>query len=378
MDPADDLRPCYRSAPVLEIVVLDPRRACLVLLLAALCVSAPRVAFSEEEALPQVVLLATGGTIAGVSASETASAYEPGTLSVQALMDAVPQLAEKARLRGEQIANIASQDMTDAIWLRLAKRVNALLARDDVDGIVITHGTDTMEETAYFLHLVVKSDKPVVLVGAMRASTSLSADGPMNLYNAVSVAADPDAAGRGVLLVMNDTVHGARAVTKEHTTALETFTSPGTGPLGHVHYGEVRLTGRPARPHTTDTPFDVSKADELPRVDLLLAHANLKGDLVDAMVERGAKGIVLAGVGNGNASSPALAALARAVKEGVAVVRTSRIDAGPVFRNLEIDDDKRGFVAGDTLSPQKARILLMLALAQGADASRLQSLFFRF
>lgn len=344
-------------------------------LLVGLAPDAPR---AEEDKLPSIVILATGGTIAGVSPSETDAGYKPGVLSVDVLIRAVPELEKLAKVRGEQIANIASQNMTDEIWLKLAKRVNELLRSDEVDGIVITHGTDTLEETAYFLHLVTKSVKPVVVTGAMRASTSLSPDGPMNLYNSIAVAADPKAASRGVMVVMNDGIHEAREATKKHTTALQTFASPRLGPMGSVHYGEATFFRSPDRKHTTETPFGIDTAEKLPRVLILFGHANLGGDLIDAAVKLGVDGIVMAGVGNGNMSTTAIEAMARAVKAGVAVVRTSRIGVGPVFRNYEIDDDKLGFVAGDTLSPQKARILLKLALTVEKKPEALQVLFRRF
>jgi L-asparaginase len=332
------------------------RRLAAVLVLIG-CASLVAAAPSEKE-LPQVVVLATGGTIAGAAPSPTDPGYDPSKVSVDVLLEAVPELAKLARVRGEQIAQVASQDMTDVIWLKLAQRIGALLAKDDVAGVVVTHGTDTMEETAFFLHLVVRSEKPVVLTGAMRAGTSLSPDGPLNLFNAVGVAADPEARGRGVMLVMNDAVHGARRVTKSDSTGLGTFVSRNGGPLGRVYYGRARFHGRPTRRHTAASEFSVEGRKELPRVDIVYAHANLRGDLIAAAAKAGTKGIVLAGVGNGNASAGALDALATVAKEGVAVVRSSRVGSGIVLRNHEIDDDAFGFVAGDDLSPQKARILL--------------------
>jgi L-asparaginase len=273
------------------------------------------------------------------------------------------------------VANIASQDMSDGLWLSLARRVNVLLAREDTDGIVITHGTDTLEETAFFLHLVKQGPKPVVLTGAMRSATSLSADGPLNLFNSVAVAAHPAARGRGVMVVMNDAVHGARDVTKTHTTRLETFSSLSAGRLGTVHYGEVQFLRSDPRPFEF---FGLEGVETLPRVDVLVAHANFRGDLVDAAVEKGAKGIVVAGVGNGNLTAEGIEALARAVKKEVVVVRSTRIPEGPVFRNHEIDDDALGFVAAGHLKPAKARILLKLALHAGLDRGEIQRLFHRF
>jgi len=354
----------------------------LALLVGALPIPVPGRAEEKSEAKgekPHVVILATGGTIAGSAKKSTEAGYKPGTLSVEVLIEAVPELAEVARVTGEQVSNIASQDMTDALWLKLAKRVNALLEKKDVAGVVITHGTDTMEETAYFLHLTVSSEKPVVLTGAMRAATSLSADGALNLYDAVAIAAAPESRGRGVLVALSEKIHGARWVTKTHTSSVPAFSSPVVGPIGAVQYGAVTFFRRPERAHTVDSPLRVDEAVDLPRVLILYAHANLTGVLVDAAVEAGAKGIVMAGVGNGNASASALDAMEKAAKAGVVVVRSSRVLSGPVGRNLEIDDDKRGFVAADTLNPQKARILLKLALAAGKkDPGEIQELFYRY
>ena len=224
-------------------------------------------------ARPNVHILATGGTIAGAGQSATQSNYEAGKVAIETLIAAVPEMKNVADVQGEQVVKIGSQDMNDEVWLKLAKRVNELLAKDDVDGIVITHGTDTMEETAYFLNLTVKSDKPVVLVGAMRPSTAMSADGPMNLYNAVVTASDPASKGRGVMVAMNDTVLDARDVTKTNTTGVQTFASPNFGPLGYIHNGKIDYQRSPARLHTSKTPFDVSKLDKLPQVGIVYSYA---------------------------------------------------------------------------------------------------------
>ena len=333
----------------------------------------------EKVEKPRVVILATGGTIAGAAKKSTDAGYKAGQVSVDVLIEAVPQLKTVARVTGEQISNVGSQDMSDDVWLRLAKRVNAILADEKIAGIVVTHGTDTMEETAYFLHLVTASDKPVVLTGAMRPSTSISADGALNIYNAVAVAASPSSTGRGALVAIDSRIHSARYVRQTHTSSIPGFSSPGAGPIGTVQYGKVRFKARPERKHTTASPFRVDEAESLPIVSILYAHANLSGVLVDAAVKSGAKGIVLAGVGNGNASGAMLDALEKAAKAGVAVVRSSRVLAGPTGRNVEIDDDARGFVAADTLPPMKARILLMLALAAGTKSSAdLQAQFYEF
>ncbi|MGL4826000.1 MAG: L-asparaginase 2 [Vibrionaceae bacterium] len=326
-------------------------------------------------ALPNVHILATGGTIAGAGQSATQSNYEAGKVAIETLIDAVPQMKEVAAIQGEQVVKIGSQDMNDEVWLKLAKRVNELLAKDDVDGIVITHGTDTMEETAYFLNLTVKSSKPVVLVGAMRPSTAMSADGPMNLYNAVVTASDPASKGRGVMVAMNDTVLDARDVTKTNTTGVQTFTAPNFGPLGYIHNGKIDYQRVPTRLHTKKTPFDISKLEELPKVGIVYSYANASDVPLKALLNAKYDGIVTAGVGNGNLYSTLFDTLATASKKGVAVVRSSRVATGPTTLDAEIDDAKYGFVAAGTLNPQKARILLMLALTQTKDAQQIQRYF---
>src|SRR5215208_5663385 len=314
----------------------------------------------------RIVIVATGGTIAGSAESTTAAGYQSGAVAVDVLIAAVT---------GVQVASVGSQDMNDELWIKLAMEVNRLLGQPDVDGIAITHGTDTMEETAYFLNLVVKSDKPVVLTGSMRPSTSLSADGPLNIYNAVGVASDPRAKGRGVLVVANDDIHGARAVTKRHTTDVETFVSPEAGLVGVCLFDDREFARMPVRKHTTATPFKVTAGQTLPRVDVIYAHAGMSPDLIDAAVANGAKGIVIAGVGDGNMTTPALEAVKRAIAKGTVVVRATRVGDGIVRRNIEVDDDKTGTVASKELNPSKARVLLKLALTQTSDPKQVQQFF---
>lgn len=329
-----------------------------------------------RSALPNIVVLATGGTIAGAASSDVQAGYTSGQVGVEQLLAAVPQAKKIANLRGEQIANIGSQDMNDSVWIKLATRVNALLAQPDVAGVVITHGTDTIEETAYFLNLVVKSMKPVVLTGSMRPSTALSADGPLNFYNAVGVAASPDAAGRGVLVVLNDWIHGAGSLTKTSTTAVQTFLSPISGLIGTVSYGQPEFYRGPVGKNTTTSEFSVDNNTVLPRVDIIMASENMDGAMINAAVAAGAKGIVIAGVGNGNMNKASVTAAAHAVKKGVVVVRSSRVPTGSVGRNIELDDDKLGFIASDELNPQKARILLALALLKSPTPEHVQKLFY--
>jgi L-asparaginase len=329
----------------------------------------------EKKELPHVVILATGGTIAGSADTGTEAGYSSAQVGVEILLEAVPELGKIARVTGEQVANIGSQNMSDDVWLKLAGRINALLPTEGVDGIVITHGTDTMEETAYFLNLVVKSSKPVVMTGAMRPSTAMSADGPLNIYNAVAVAADPAATGRGILVVINDDIHGARAVVKSNTTDVQTFVSPTFGLIGSVSFGKAQYYRMPFARHTKDSRFSVEGVESLPRVEIIAIYENATGDLIDAAVQLGARGIVTAGVGNGNVPDAALAALVRARQRGVVVVRATRVPTGFVDRNIEIDDDELELVASYDLSPQKARILLRLALVQTSDWTQIQEFF---
>ena len=333
---------------------------------------------AQNKNLPNVVILATGGTIAGAAATGTQAGYTSGAVTIDSMLAAVPGIKDLAHIKGEQISNVGSQDMTFGIMLTLAKRINALLAQPDVDGIVVTHGTDTMEETAFFLNLVVKSDKPVVLVGSMRPSTAVSADGPLNLFNAVGVAIDLNSRGRGVLVVMNDWIHGAHSLTKTSTTAIQTFMSPLRGLVGISSYGKNDFYNTPQWKHTTASEFDIANVTRLPRVDILFACADMSPDLIDASVAKGAKGIVIAGVGNGNMNQPALEAAARAAMSGVVVVRSSRVVTGTVGRNVEVNDDEMNLVASNELNPQKSRILLMLALLRPRTTAEIQNLFYSY
>ncbi len=345
------------------------------LIVAAATVLAQTAAAPAKGPLPNIVVLATGGTIAGAAASDVQAGYTSGQVGVEQLLAAVPQAKKLANLRGEQISNIGSQDMNDEVWLKLARRINELTAMKDVDGIVITHGTDTIEETAYFLNLVTRSRKPVVLTAAMRPSTALSADGPLNFYNAVAVAANKDAAGRGVLVVVNDWIHGASSLTKASTTAVQTFLSPLRGLIGTVAYGEAEFYRGPVGRNTMDSEFSLAGITSLPRVDIIMAYENMDGALIDCAAAAGAKGIVVAGVGNGNMTEVALNALGAQAKKGIVCVRSSRVVTGRVGRDVEVDDDKYGFVASLDLNPQKSRILLRLALTKTSDPKQIQRYF---
>jgi L-asparaginase len=330
---------------------------------------------SSARSLPRIAVLATGGTIAGAAPDATQTAgYQAGVVGVDQLLDAVPGLGAVAQIHAEQIASIDSKDLQPALWTQLARRVNALLAGDDVDGVVITHGTDTLEETTYLLHLTVKSTKPVVMTAAMRPSSALSADGPLNLLNAVTVAASEAAAGQGVLLAFNNRIHCARDVTKTSTYAVNAFQSPEMGALGWVQDARVEFQRRALRAHTVDTPFEA--AARWPQVEIVASYAGVSRVAVDALVAAGARGIVVAGTGNGSIHATLQQALAEAAARGVAIVRASRTGSGHVMRDGAAPDSALGFVSAGTLNPYKARVLLMLALASGEkDAAALQRLF---
>ena len=374
--PGNTVAGADRSRTLVRFIMTVHIRATVVAaIVSAIVILQPSAVAQTPAKLPTIVVLATGGTIAGAAASDVQAGYTSGQVGVEQLLAAVPQARKLATLRGEQVANIGSQDMNDEVWLKLAGRINALAADAAVDGIVITHGTDTIEETAYFLNLVVKTRKPVVLTAAMRPSTALSADGPLNFFNAVAVAANPKAAGLGVLVVVNDWIHGASSLTKTSTTAVQTFLSPVTGLIGTVAYGQADFYRGPIGRHTTESEFSLTGVTSLPRVDIIMAYENMDGALIDAAVAAGARGVVIAGVGNGNLTKPALDTLAKHAARGIVGLRSSRVATGHVGRNVEVDDDKLGLIASKDLNPQKSRVLLRLALLQKRTPADLQRLF---
>ena len=357
-----------------ELMKAFAPRLCAGLL--ALVLISPRPLRAEKTDHPNVVILATGGTIAGTGATSTTTVgYQAAKVPVEALIQAVPELQKVAQVRGEQVMQIASQNMTDEGLLKLAHRVNELAADTGVDGVVITHGTDTLEETAYFLNLVVKSAKPVVLVGSMRPSTAISADGPANLYDAVLVAANPASADKGVLVCLEDEINAARDVTKTNTSSLETFKTPELGLLGYVQGDQVAFYRAPLRRHTSQTEFDLANVQKLPEGAIVYGHEGVSRTAIDAFAAARVDGIVYAGVGDGNPSETTEAALADARQKGIIIVRSARVGNGIVARNAEVNDDQRDFVVSDTLNPQKARILLMVALTKTRDTKELQRIF---
>ncbi len=325
--------------------------------------------------LPLVVVLTTGGTIASQgSTSLTLSDYTAGRIEGNALVEAVPEIASIARTEVEEISNIGSPNITTEIWLSLANRINEIFAtRPEVSGIVITHGTNTMEETAYFLHLTVNSDKPVVLVGAQRPATAISADGPLNLINAIRVAGAPEARGMGTMLVLNDQINSARDVAKTNTYRLEAFNSGDLGFLGYADSDRVVFYRSLMRRHTIHSEFDITNVTDIPRVDIVYSYAEASRVPIDALVEAGARGIILAGTGAGGSAPDEFEGLRAAAENGVAVIASNRVGSGRVLDRQRYVD--ASIIPGDNLSPQKARILLMLALTQTNDPAEIRRIF---
>ncbi|HFP7744342.1 TPA: type II asparaginase, partial [Campylobacter jejuni] len=316
-----------------------------------------------KKAKSRIAILGTGGTIAGfIDSTIATTGYAAGAIDIDVLIKAVPQIRDLADISWEQIANIDSSNMCDEIWLRLAKKIAKLFA-EGIDGVVITHGTDTMEETAYFLNLTIKSDKPVVLVGAMRPSTAISADGPKNLYNAVALVVNKEAKNKGVMVAINDKILSARGVVKTHSLNVDAFSSPDFGDLGYIVDGKVFFYNNVIKAHTKNAPFDVSKLTSLPKVDILYSYSNDgSGVAAKALFEHGTKGIVVAGSGAGSIHKNQKDVLKELLKKGLKVVVSSRVVAGCVA--VSDSDEKLGFISAEDLNPQKARVLLMLALTK--------------
>ncbi len=330
-----------------------------------------------KKAKSRIAILGTGGTIAGfIDSTIATTGYTAGAIDIDVLIKAVPQIRDLADISWEQIANIDSSNMCDEIWLRLAKKIAKLFA-EGIDGVVITHGTDTMEETAYFLNLTIKSDKPVVLVGAMRPSTAISADGPKNLYNAVALAANKEAKNKGVMVAINDKILSARGVVKTHSLNVDAFSSPDFGDLGYIVDGKVFFYNNVTKAHTKNAPFDVSKLTSLPKVDILYSYSNDgSGVAAKALFEHGTKGIVVAGSGAGSIHKNQKDVLKELLKKGLKVVVSSRVVAGCVA--VSDSDEKLGFISAEDLNPQKARVLLILALTKTSDPKKIQEYFLKY
>ncbi|WP_431275063.1 asparaginase [Variovorax ureilyticus] len=344
---------------------------------AAALITASAIAHAQA-ALPNVVILATGGTIAGAGASAVNSAtYSAAKVPVDKLIAGLPELSKVANVRGEQVFQIASESLTNDNLLTLAKRVSALSKQADVDGIVITHGTDTLEETAYFLTLTVHTAKPIIVVGSMRPGTALSADGALNLFDAVNVAASKDAMGKGVLVTMNDEIQTARDVSKTVNIKTEAFKSQ-WGPLGMIVEGRNYWFRAPAKRHTMQSEFDIDTITALPAVEIVYGYQSVPSTAIDAFAKSGAKAIVHAGTGNGSVADRIVPVLQKVRADGGIVVRSSRVPDGFVIRNAEQPDDKYDWVVAHDLRPQKARILTMVALTKTNDTKELQRIFWEY
>ena len=346
----------------------------LSVLVVALAVTAP-----GAQTRPIVYVLSTGGTIAGSGSSSTdLSNYKPGSILGEQLVKAVPQISQIADVRVEQIVNVNSSDLTIENWLTLTGRIQAIIKETPaVAGFVITSGTNTLEETAYFLNLTVRSDKPVVVVGAMRPATAISADGPLNLLNAVRTAIAPGSRGQGTLIVLNDEINAARDATKTNTLRVETFRAPELGILGYIDEDKVSYYRSTTKRHTVNSEFDVTALTTLPKVSILYSYIEPDASLLQAAIRGGARGIVFAGTGNGALSIAEERALkdvaSMAANTRPVLVRSSRTGNGRVVATAEYD--AMGIVPGDTLNPQKARILLMLALTKTADLNEIRRIF---
>ena len=334
---------------------------------------------TAAQSKPVVWVLSTGGTIAGQGSSSTdLSNYKPGSILGEQLVKSVPQIAEIAQVKVEQIVNVNSSDITLENWLTLAKRIQRIVAEEpNVAGFVITHGTNTLEETAYFLNLTIRSDKPVVLVGSMRPATAMSADGPLNLLNAVRTAISPDARGKGALIVLNDEINSARDTTKTNTLRVETFRAPELGLLGYIDEDKVTFYRSTTKRHTASSEFDVSAVTQLPKVTVLYSYVDPDPSVIQAVVKGGARGVVFAGTGNGALASAERTALAEVNKlpanSRPVLVRSSRVGNGRVTATSQYDE--MGVIPADTLNPQKARILLMLALTKTSDPKEIRRMF---
>ena len=319
--------------------------------------------------MPKIYIIGTGGTISGVGDGSSAL-YRSGALDVHNLL--APEITRIADITATQYVNVDSNDMTEQIWLGLTGHINAV--RDCYDGFVITHGTDTLEETAYFLNLTVKTSKPVVVVGSMRASTSLSADGPLNLYDAVTLAAHPSAANRGVLVVLNNCIYSARNIQKMNTFRADAFNGSEFSHIGYLRDNRPYFLLETPQKHTMDTPFDVSKIHALPPVGIAYYYVGADPWVLTELSRR-CRGIVIAGAGEGDFGSAWGEKIRRITAEGIPVVRSTRISGGMVQRNTGMSDDKYATVAAGTLNPQKARVLLALGLFQTNRFDELQKMF---
>lgn len=373
----NSLMPTLRRsvAVLLTAAVLSPFAAC------AQTAQTPKAAPSTAAAStkkPVVVVVATGGTIAGAGASSANSAtYQAAKVPVDKLLAGLPELADVAEVRGQQAFQIASESFTNDKLVELGKSISTLLKDPTVHGVVVTHGTDTLEETSFFLNLVVRTDKPIVLVGSMRPGTALSADGALNLYNAVVLASTPSARGKGVLVMMNDEIFSGRDVAKRINIRTNAFGSQ-WGPLGMMVERQAYWFRAPIKRQGMTSEFDIERITVLPEVAIVYGSGSMNTSLVPAAVASGAKAIVHAGTGNGSVPNYGVDALRQARTAGLQIVRASRVADGFVLRNSEQPDDKYDWVVAHDLNPQKAKILTALALTKGVSSAELQRMFLEY
>jgi L-asparaginase len=334
---------------------------------------------TRAENLPTIIIIGTGGTIAGQGTNPASAGYIPAKLPIDTLLKNIPSINRVANIKAEQIVSVGSYDMTIEIWIKLARRINEIFTKNEADGVVITHGTDTQEETAYFLNLTIKWNKPVVITGAMRPATAISADGPKNLYDAIIVASDAQSQGKGVMVCFNETLYDGKNVVKVNTTNVNAFASPNTGPIGQVYDGRVVYYSESLNKKSNNTPFDVSKLDTLPKVEVAYMYVDASASAIYAFINDRVDGLIIAGSGDGSFNKSVLRAVDTAVKREIIVVRSSRVASGRVTQfNQVFDDDKLGTIASDDLNPQKARILLMLALTITKDKDKIQKMFLEY
>jgi len=349
----------------------------------ALCLSAHLLGAHAQATAPAVkkptvVIVATGGTIAGAGASALNSAtYQAAKVPIDKLIAGLPELAEIATVRGEQAFQIASESFTNDKLITLGKTISKLLKDPEVDGVVVTHGTDTLEETSFFLNLVLKTDKPVVVVGSMRPGTALSADGALNLFDAVALASSPSAKGKGVLVMMNDDILSGRDAAKRINIKTSAFGSQ-WGALGMVVERQAYWFRAPVKRQTMTSEFDIDTLTALPEVAIVYGSGSMGTAMVEAAVKSGAKAIVHAGTGNGSVPDYGVEGLRAARAAGLMIVRSSRIADGFVLRNAEQPDDKYDWVVAHDLNPQKAKLLVALALTKGVSTKDLQRMFWEY
>ncbi len=334
-----------------------------------------------SEGKPRVYLVGTGGSISFVGRTRTDYinySYDGKHLTIEEMLERVPEASEIAEVRAEQFVNLGSTDVTPEHWLGLAKRINQIF-RDDpgAAGVAVTHGTATLEETAYFLNLTVKSSRPVVITGAMRPPTGIGTDADVNLLDCIRVAAAPQSAGRGVLTVLNNQIQAARDVTKTNSYRLETFQAADFGFLGYADSDEeVVFYRRPDRAHTVDSEFDVAGVNQLPRVDIAASYAGADGLVIKALAQAGVDGLVAAGLGSGGSPPPFMAALKEVSDAGLPVVIATHTGSGRVMLTRRFTED--GYIVADNLTPKKARILLMLALTVTKDPAEIQRMMLTY